>query len=299
MNAADHRHPAPSSKPTTAVRLGPTTYDNVASLIIALLILLGGAVFAMLIIVLTMRAINTPKSVPVSFVEEASGRGDHEAGSARDEKNSQVDEFDEFMPPPMDAAIQSVSDVISADLTVLESLDDQLVTSGTGQGKGDSRKAGPLGEGNDDIVPRWERWQVRFASADAESYARQLDFFGIELAAMGGGKPNVDYVAGVSQPIPRRRSGPSDAEKRLYMTWRTGELIEADKQLLAKAGVDTVGRLVLQFYSPETENVLGALEQKQLGMRTLKEIKRTVFGVKGTADKYEFYVISQEYRYAP
>jgi hypothetical protein len=82
------------------------------------------------------------------------------------------------------------------------------------------------------------------------------------------------------------------------MTWRSGELIEADKSLLAKAGVDTVGRVVLQLYSPQTEAELAGLEQKQLGMRPLKDIKRTVFGIRNKPGGYEFYVISQEYRFA-
>ena len=83
------------------------------------------------------------------------------------------------------------------------------------------------------------------------------------------------------------------------MTWRTGELIEADKSLLAKAGIDTVGRVVLQLYSPETEALLAGLEQKQAGTRSLKDIKRTVFGVRGQANSYEFFVISQEFRFIP
>ena len=82
------------------------------------------------------------------------------------------------------------------------------------------------------------------------------------------------------------------------MTWRTGELIEADKQLLAKGGIDTNNRVILQFYSPETEAILAGLEQKQAGTRNLKEIKRTVFGVRG-GPQFEFYVVSQEYRDAP
>jgi hypothetical protein len=278
--------------------MGVSTYEKFASLLISLLALLGAAVLAMFLVLLTMRAIASTKTLPVMVLEEAYGRGDHEAGSARDEKNSEVEELDEFFPPEMTEQIESVSTAISADTTMLENLDDQLLTVGTGSGKGDSRPPGPLGEGSGDVVPRWERWQVRFASADLDSYAKQLDHFKIELAAIGGGKDTVDYASGLSQLQPMRRSGPSAAEKRLYMTWRTGELIEADKALLAKAGIDTVGRVILQLYTPETEALLAALEQKQAGNRNVKEIKRTVFGIRGKANQYEFYVITQEYRFS-
>jgi hypothetical protein len=292
-------HSSDTAAITQDTRLRVSPYERVASLIIAALILLGAAVLAMFIIVITMRAIGHQKAVPVTFIDEPYGRGDHDAGTARDAENSQVDELDEFFPPELDQNIQVMNDIISADLTTLETMDDQLANFGSNKGQGDSRAAGPLGEGDANVVPRWERWQVRFASADVESYAQQLDFFKIELAALGGGKSTVDYATNLSLARPTRRTGPSESEQRLYMTWRSGELIEADKQLLAKAGIDTANRVVLQFYPPETEAALAALEQQAAGTRDLKEIKRTVFGVKGTGGKYEFYVMSQEFRFVP
>lgn len=281
-------------------RLKLSTYEQVASLLVSLLILVGTAVLALVLILMTSRkAVPTP-TVPIVFAEEGYGRGDHEAGTARDATNSpQIEELDEFFPPQMNEPIEAVTTVVASDVVSLDNLDAQLAsisTSGTGTGRGDSRPPGPLGEGSSDVVPRWERWQVRFASADLEAYARQLDFFKIELAAIGGGRDTVDYAAKLSQPQPLRRSGPSASEKRLYMTWRSGELVEADKSLLAKAGIDTVGRVVLQLYPPETEALLAGLEQKQAGNRSLKDIKRTVFGIRGGAGKYEFFVIAQDYR---
>lgn len=289
-----------ASGATTQVELRVSAYDRVASLLVSLLILLGGSVLAMLAIAISLREGPKPQVIaPITVIEEGYGRGDHEAGTARDEKNRQVDEIDEFFPPQIDDSVQAVSQVVATDITLLESLDDQVVSSGTGTGRGDSRRPGPLGEGGEVVVPRWERWQIRFNSANMDEYASQLDFFGIELAAMGGGKPTVDYALKLLQDQPQRRSGASDQEKRLYMTWRSGEMIQADKQLLAKAGIDTTNRLVLQFYPPATETLLAGLEQQRLGNHTLRDVKRTSFGVRGTKGNYEFYVIAQEYRFVP
>lgn len=296
--------PSAASKTDDALlpekRLKLSTYEQVASLLVSLLILVGTAVLALVLILMTSRKTVPTPTVPIVFAEEGYGRGDHEAGTARDATNSpQIEELDEFFPPQMSEPIEAVTTVVASDVVSLDNLDAQLAsisTGGTGTGRGDSRPPGPLGEGSSDVVPRWERWQVRFASADLEAYARQLDFFQIELAAIGGGRDTVDYAAKLSQPQPLRRSGPSASEKRLYMTWRSGELVEADKSLLAKAGIDTVGRVVLQLYPPETEALLAGLEQKQAGNRNLKDIKRTVFGIRGGAGKYEFFVIAQDYR---
>ena len=41
-------------------------------------------------------------------------------------------------------------------------ISDEIKDAGKGQGKGDSRMAGPGGEGVVERVPRWERWKIRF-----------------------------------------------------------------------------------------------------------------------------------------
>jgi hypothetical protein len=38
------------------------------------------------------------------------------------------------------------------------------------------------------------------------------------------------------------------------------------------------------------------LENVRMGKRRIREVRRTVFGVKTVGAKYEFFVISQEYR---
>jgi hypothetical protein len=77
---------------------------------------------------------------------------------------------------------------------------------------------------------------------------------------------------------------------------RSGALREADRTLVKKAGVDPSGKIVFQFYSQETYDKLLLLENIQKGQRRIIEIRRTIFGVKQNAGKYEFFVISQEYR---
>ena len=52
-----------------------------------------------------------------------------------------------------------------------------------------------------------------------DKYARQLDFFGIELAVVMPGNKLV-YVRNFSKPKPQTHTGPADQEKRFYLTWR-------------------------------------------------------------------------------
>ena len=76
---------------------------------------------------------------------------------------------------------------------------------------------------------------------------------------------------------------------------RSGELRAGDRQLAAKAGVKTDGRVVFQFYNEATYRSLLALEAARKGNRRIKDVRRTVFGVRAARGQYEFYVIDQQY----
>ncbi len=277
------------------------TYDSVASLLISLLIVVGVCVFSLFVIWLTGRLIFTLKTVPVELVEYA-GRGDHAAGFARDMEPPGPEELEEEMyEPQMEATLEAVTDVVTTQTAAFDAvvMAAEATTKGGG-GLGDSRGPGPEGEGRSDIIPPWERWEIRYTTSGLEPYARQLDFFKIELAAAGG-TPLVDYAFNLAKAQPDRRSGKPEDEKRMYMTWQNagGPLAAFDRQLLAKAGVNTQRRLVLQFYPRETELKLLRLEAENARGRDAREFWKTVFGVRAAGAGYEFFVIDQFFRPAP
>jgi hypothetical protein len=236
-------------------------------------------------------------SKPIQMIQYP-GRGDHAEGFERDAEPPGLEEVDIVLEQPsLEAALEAVTNLAS---TVAASADtfetDSLLTS-RGSGRGDSRPPGPEGEG-DNVVPPWERWEIRYTTASLEEYARQLDYFGIELGAVGGSKL-IDYVYNLSRNPPSHRQGPSKEEKRVYLTWRSGTLREFDLQLLARAGVATQGRIVMQFIPEEVYNELHRLEFENAGDRPPTEWLRTIFGVRPAGRGFEFYIISQTFRSAP
>lgn len=164
---------------------------------------------------------------------------------------------------------------------------------GNKNGDGDDDTEGP---GTEPGVPAWERWEVRLNAATTDEYARQLDFFQIELAVAGGGNSEVIYISQVAAARPHVRTGNPRDEQRLRFMHRSGTLRDADRTLAAKAGVDTEGKVVAQFYSRDMYQTLLALETTARGSRSISDVRRTIFGVKETAGRFEFYVISQEFR---
>jgi hypothetical protein len=125
-----------------------------------------------------------------------------------------------------------------------------------------------------------------------DGYARQLDFFGIELGVVDG-EGGVQYASQFSAERPTVRAGISQEEKRLFFAWKQGSLQEADRELLKKAGIDSGRRLVLQFYPADVENQLAALELAHAKGRPASKIRKTLFGVKIEGNTYSFHVLRQ------
>jgi hypothetical protein len=152
-------------------------------------------------------------------------------------------------------------------------------------------------------VPPWERWEIRFTTTGVAPYARQLDFFKIELGAAGGGKPVVEYASNLAAARPTRRTGKPDEEDRLYMSYRNTDnrLAAFDRQLLSKAGISADRRLVMQFYSKDLERQLMTLEASTPEARGRKpqEYLKTIFGIRETRAGFEFHVVDQYFRPAP
>jgi len=147
------------------------------------------------------------------------------------------------------------------------------------------------------IIPRGERWLIRWTSANLQAYIRQLDFFKIELGTAGG-KKNMDYVFNLTKENPDTREADGSAEKRMFMTWKGGEHMKFDKTILARAGIPTDNRLLFQFYPQAMEERLAFLELQnatRLGHTDVREIRQTIFGVRARDEGYELFVAEQKF----
>lgn len=163
------------------------------------------------------------------------------------------------------------------------------------------RRASKLGTGGpglgfgpgDGGVSRENRWSILYPEGQSpEEYARELDFFKVELAVVGG-KDQLVFASNFSSPTPTRRNGGSGGESRLYFIWEGRARKASDLTLLRKAGIDAGQGTVFQFYPPEVEQRLAELEQRYRG-RTPAEIRVTRFAVVRKGDGYDFKVSAQE-----
>ena len=138
-------------------------------------------------------------------------------------------------------------------------------------------------------------WEIQFADdLDVAEYARQIDYFKIEIAATAK-SGRTEYIREVTRPKPPKHVGQLDDDNRLRIKWRKGTLHAADRKLLARSGINSQDKELWHFLTPDVRATLERLEREYAG-RPPGEIRSTRFLVraKERAAGYEFVVIKQD-----
>lgn len=200
-----------------------------------------------------------------------------------------VTELMEITDPVMEAS------ETAAQLVEPVAFTDDRNTGNPGSAEGTGGRPLGTGGGGRGGTPREQRWFVSFADkGDLKSYARQLDFFKIELGVMFPAESRLVYMSNIAADRPTTREVKTgDNEKRLFMNWEGGDRKEADAELFQKAGVDARPGVILHFYPDELEQSLARLELSYAN-RTSAQIRRTYFQVKRAGDGFEFTVTDQK-----
>jgi hypothetical protein len=293
--------PPASDAPTPATALRVSAYERVASLLVALLVLVGFSVTVIVLLWLARRAMAVNRPVPVDLVAEEGSRDDPALGVAEELEEPGVEELAELDRPQLADTLAAVTTAVSTQAGALDENFGNADVMGSGRGRGGRRGQGDGGDGDRDVIPRWHRFKLPFGGTLAE-YARQLDFFEIELGvvtALDDTSVVVDYASKLSTAAPVKRRGAADEDQRLYFTEQDLQLRDYQKQLLAKAGIAANSTIIAMFIPAAVDQELARLELERANGRPIEEIRRTVFGIKPVGDNYSFYVMSQEYRQRP
>ena len=279
-------------------KLRTSRFDSITSFFMALIIFIGTFVGMLVIIFILSRWTYSPPPI-MPPIEEPAGRGENPEGFERDFEPPGAEEVEELMEPTLQDTLEAVTDAVSTVAGALATTDTASTATTSGTGAGDSRPPGPPGEG-EDIIPRFERWQLNFSARDIRSYATQLDYFKIELGAIGGSIQGVDVASSLSTRIRKSRIEDTASEKRLYFMWNSpSPLMEFDRQLLNTAGVQLANRQMLKFIPKELEDQLAVIELEystKKGHPSVTEIAKTVFESKSDGGNYVFEVVGQPYR---
>jgi hypothetical protein len=278
-------------------KLRTSRFDLVTSFLMALMLFIGTLTVMVVIIFITTRWAFPPLAME-PIIENPAGTQNPE-GFERDFEPPGAEEVEELMEPTLQDTIEAVTDAVSSVAATLVTTDTTSTATTAGTGAGDSRPPGPEGEG-DNIIPRFERWQLNFTARDIGLYARQLDFYKIELGAIGGSIQGVDVASNLSGSPKKYRVVKTEDEKRLYFMWNSpSPLMQFDRQLLGKAGIPLPNRQMLKFIPKSLEDQLANIEKaywESKGYTSVTQIAKTVFESKADGRGYKFEVTSQRYR---
>ena len=273
-------------------------YERVASMLLALLALIGTAVLTMFILWLTSQIFASQEAVPVQLEEIGTGEGPLGGTQLDAPMADELGMETDLEVPTLEQTLASIADAVASQVALLDdpTLTEEMLTGRggrTGDGRGLGFGSGPGGTG------RARGWKVRFPPGNTvDTYARQLDHFGIEMGIL---VPDSDVGAKVvlaanfTKRVPDKAEKPTDQEERCYLTWTSGGLQEADVELLGRANISGKGQIILKFIPQELEKELIRQEQAHAG-REAKDIRTTVFGVRTKGRGYEFYVMDQTYK---
>lgn len=188
---------------------------------------------------------------------------------------------------------------VAENAAVIEAPNESRQQQNTGiPGSADGTGGRPLGSGGPGRggAKREQGWIVEFADkGDLDSYAAQLDFFGIELGLLLKEESRLIYLSQMSQANPTQREvRTGEGEKRLFLNWQDGsqDRVKADMELFKKAGLDAGNGVILHFYPPATEQMLAQLEVSY-GNQQPSAIRRTYFQVRRAGSGFEFVVTRQ------
>lgn len=282
--------------------MSETTYDMATSAQIALAV--GLTAIAGLLIAIWLS--NLLPEVEVLPVVMTAGDGGYEDG----DPNETLD-VESIEDPSDDPSLSN-----DQNMTQLEQITEQVITlsenasqltqpneytdSSAGGNPGSAEGSGgrPLGTGGGGKggTKREQRWLVQFADkGDLKSYAKQLDFFKIELGcAFPDGR--IYYLKNMSTSPTLREARLNSQDQRLFMNWQGGDRVQADIELLTKAGVpDPASGSVLHFYDPATEQMMAQIEMAYAN-KPIEQIRRTYFEVRRQGGGYEFFVANQKLR---
>jgi len=274
-------------------------YERVASMLLALLVLIGASVLTMLILWLTSQIFASQAAVPVVLEDIGTGDTGLSGGTQLDAPMAEeLGQETDLEQPALEQTLAAVADAVASQVALLDdpALTEEMVSGrggSTGDGRGVGFGSGPGGTG------RNRGWKVRFPPGNTiETYAQQLDYFGIEMGVLVpddrvGAK--VVYAAHFTKQVPDKHERPTTEEKRCYLTWTTGELQQADAELLERAGISARGTLILKFLPNELVKELIRLEQARAGDEA-ENVRTTTFGVRPKGGGYEFYVMDQTYK---
>jgi len=285
-------------RPVDKVESKTSAYDRLSAWLTALIILVTFLVATLFLIWFTS-VFKFERNIAPAFKPSTIGDdgNDKPEGFEDDELDPGVEDFAEVETPQLAEALEAVSNAVSTIRANSEHVSGDAAVMGKGGGYG-SREGGPSGSG--DGIPDYKRWKIVYEVDNKETYKQQLDFFGIQVGVVEPVQGGAVYrIGNVSRRAQVNQTSKEKENGSLMFSHAKLRMKRWDQDIAKKAGVETTGNLMFQFYTEETRFTIAKAEDDYLKSvdRELKEVRRT--NIKVEADGrggFIFNIVSCEYR---
>ncbi len=312
---------APAEAPHEPV-LGVTLYERVTSMLLALMITMGGVSAALGVMWASNNLTITrepPARVHLMSDDDLNdlykGGGDPSGAPDGDlsvpglpsDDPAVADDSDRpsTETPPLE---RTFTNVIDASIGASEMAEELFANVDFGLQRGrvgtNHQRIRGTGKGNDGGTRAAERWEIVFESGLTEDeYARQLDFLQIELGVvMDDNLIRISQIASRKPAVRVTDSRPARGE--VVLIWRDERRRQVDLGFIRKSGEVTPAEnaVVLHFLPSQTASKLLGLEREYAadhGRLDMKLVSKTRFVLRQTGAGYEIVIVKQNYLGSP
>lgn len=286
------RHQAHSCAIGHRYRLAVNAFDRIASLLVALLMLVG-AVVAGLTVMFLFRTFSPASNDTAVYISPAVSQ----VPSAVAEKVelAKLEETPDDLPLQLQDTLKQLSDAISTRTALLSTESLERVADST-QGTQNSALSYHC-VAAEAYMPVHE---LRFDPMSDADYARMIDYFDGELAVLDRRNNKIYYAKHLTKSSPTIREGTPAAENKQarYRLLSAGTLQQIEVRMARKAGIMRPDAIILVFYSEQAADEFLAKEQAHLrknGYDRLEDVARTVFQVTRVGQNFEITIEHQTY----
>ena len=146
-----------------------------------------------------------------------------------------VEEFPEVDTPQLANALEAVTNSISSVQGALEKRSGSAKQMGKGSGFG-SRDGGGDGGGG---IPEYKRWIINFSAPDADTYAKQLSYFKIDIGVVSETRQTIERLVDPAGAKTVVKSNRKKEAKNVYFVHKKQRFLAWDKVLAEGAGMST------------------------------------------------------------
>lgn len=261
--------------------LQTTGFDRVNSLLCSALGLVGLLVFGMFLVWMVNDFRSPFESTESGNVLEFPADNDDRTESSEDMVEDEVERrsFEEMLQL-VSATTSELSNVIAGGMN------------------GDDRRSTTKRPGDPDPDPVGvvRKWEVRYEVASLDEYARQLDFFGIELGAVSLDDNRIVRIGGLSEGRSQAMSDRADEQETVYFAHKQPRLKAWDRRMVDSESFGFEFEVVHLFPEQITAQ-MGKAELDYVSSlgREEDEILKTLFELHPEGDGWKIRVAKMEF----